>query len=76
MLREMIWVLKEGVVVWLKNSIFLFQVFCISMVVCVGIGNIIGIVIVIVFGGLGVIFWMWIIVVIGLVLSFVESMFV
>lgn len=39
-------------------------------------GNIIGIVIVIVFGGLGVVFWMWIIVIIGLVLSFVESIFV
>lgn len=39
-------------------------------------GNIMGIVIVIVFGGSGVIFWMWIIVIIGLVLSFVESILV
>lgn len=46
------------------------------MVVCVGIGNIIGIVIVIVLGGFGVVFWMWIIFIISLVFSFVESILV
>lgn len=47
-----------------------------SIVFCVGIGNLVGVVIVILVGGLGVVFWMWLIVVIGGVFVFVESILV
>lgn len=43
---------------------------------CVGIGNIVGVVIVVVFGGLGVVFWMWVVVFLGVGLVYVELIFV
>lgn len=39
-------------------------------------GNMVGVVVVFYLGGVGVIFWMWFIVLIGMVISFVESIFV
>lgn len=42
------------------------------MVVIVGIGNIVGVVIVIGIGGFGVLFWMWMIVLLGMVLKYFE----
>lgn len=36
-------------------------------------GNLVGVVVVIFLGGLGVIFWMWMIVLLGMVMGFVES---
>ena len=33
-----------------------------SVVGCVGVGNIVGVVVVIILGGLGVVFWMWLVV--------------
>lgn len=58
------------------GSILLFQVFVIGFVSCVGIGNIVGVVVVLMVGGLGVIFWMWMIVLVGMLFVFVEVMFV
>lgn len=48
----------------------------ISVGLRVGIGNIVGVVIVIVLGGLGVVFWMWVIVFIGVVSVFIEVILV
>lgn len=66
-----------------KNSIYLqlgglilFQLLCISFVVCVGSGNLVGVVLVIIVGGFGVVFWMWVVVFIGMVILFVECFFV
>lgn len=36
-------------------------------------GNLVGVVVVIFLGGVGVIFWMWMIVFLGMVIGFVES---
>lgn len=49
---------------------------CISFVVCVGMGNMVGVVVVLIVGGFGVIFWMWLIVMLGMVIFFVESILV
>lgn len=57
-------------------GIIFFQVFVIGFVSCVGVGNVVGVVIVIVIGGLGVVFWMWVIVFLGMSLVFVELFFV
>lgn len=48
----------------------------IVMVVMIGMGNIVGVVIVVIIGGFGVIFWMWIIVLFGMVIKYVEVIFV
>lgn len=50
--------------------------FCIVVVFYVGIGNFVGVVIVVVVGGLGVLFWMWIIVFLGVVISLIENILV
>lgn len=42
----------------------------------VGIGNIVGVVMVIKFGGLGVLFWMWVVVFFGMVIKYVEGLLV
>lgn len=39
-------------------------------------GNIVGVVIVIYLGGFGVFFWMWLIVLFGMVIKYVEGLFV
>lgn len=49
---------------------------CIVFFVIIGIGNIVGVVIVIKFGGLGVLFWMWFVVLFGMVIKYVECLFV
>lgn len=59
-----------------NKGVLFMQVFFIFVVFWVGIGNLIGVVLVIVIGGSGVVFWMWVVVVVGMVLSFVESMLV
>lgn len=46
------------------------------MVGRIGIGNIVGVVVVIVMGGLGVLVWMCIMVILGLVIVFVEFILV
>lgn len=43
---------------------------------CVGTGNIVGVVVVIGFGGLGVVFWMWMVVFFGVVIVYVEFILV
>lgn len=55
-------------------GVLLFQVLMMMLVGCVGIGNIVGVVIVIIFGGLGVFFWMWMVVFLGVSFVFVEFM--
>lgn len=59
-----------------SGEISLFQVLMICLVVIVGIGNIVGVVMVIFFGGLGVLFWMWCIVLVGMVIKFFEVVLV
>lgn len=78
MIGEMLCLLKDfvGKGEYGEKYIFLFQVFVILLVSCVGIGNLVGVVMVIVIGGLGVIFWMWIIVLLGVLSVFVEFIFV
>lgn len=44
--------------------------------VIIGMGNIVGVVIVCVFGGLGVVFWMWMIVLFGMVIKYGEGVLV
>lgn len=56
---------KVGVVI-------LFEVVCVVIGGCVGCGNIGGVVSVIVVGGLGVVFWMWIWVFFGMIVKCVE----
>lgn len=53
-----------------------YQVLMMVFFVMVGIGNIVGVVIVICLGGLGVFFWMWVMVFFGMVFKFVECIFV
>lgn len=67
--------LFKGSIFSIKEGISLFQVLCISLFVCVGIGNFVGVVVVILLGGVGSIFWMWVIVFLGMVIGFVESVF-
>lgn len=53
-----------------------FQVLMLSFVGWVGVGNIVGVGIVVIFGGLGVVFWMWVIVLVGMFSSFFECILV
>lgn len=48
----------------------------VSLVLCVGIGNIVGVVVVIYLGGVGVVFWMWVVVLVGMVMVYFESVLV
>lgn len=52
--------------------------FCVLIIVffgIVGIGNISGVVFVIFLGGLVVLFWMWVMVFLGMIIKFVEVIF-
>jgi AGCS family alanine or glycine:cation symporter len=63
----------------LKNSrhsdggISPFQAFCTGLAARVGTGNLAGIAVAITLGGPGAIFWMWLVAIIGMATSFVES---
>lgn len=59
-----------------SGDVLSFVVLCIVLVVIVGIGNIVGVVIVIKVGGFGVFFWMWIVVFFGMVIKYLEGVFV
>lgn len=59
-----------------SGDIFFFNVLMIVMFVIVGIGNIVGVVMVIVLGGFGVLFWMWCIVLVGMVIKYGEVLLV
>lgn len=66
-----------------KNSIYLqlgglilFQLLCISFAARVGSGNLVGVALVIIVGGFGVVFWMWVVAFIGMAISFVECFLV
>ncbi|WP_025819622.1 alanine/glycine:cation symporter family protein [Shewanella marina] len=50
-----------------------FQVFCTSMAARVGAGNMAGVAVAISAGGPGAVFWMWVIAVLGMATSMVES---
>lgn len=54
------------------GEVFYFQVFIVVFLGIVGIGNIVGVVIVVLVGGLGVIFWMIVVGIFGMMLKFVE----
>ncbi|WP_112352107.1 alanine/glycine:cation symporter family protein [Shewanella benthica] len=55
------------------DGISSFQVFCTSMAARVGTGNMAGVAIAITVGGAGAIFWMWLIALLGMATSFIES---
>ncbi|MEG1690339.1 MAG: alanine:cation symporter family protein, partial [Hafnia sp.] len=64
----------------LKNSnksdtagISSFQALCTSLAARVGTGNLTGVAIAITAGGPGAIFWMWVVAIIGMSTSFIES---
>lgn len=50
-----------------------FQAFCVTLGGCIGTGNVAGVAMAIVAGGPGVVFWMWLIVLLGACTSFVEN---
>ncbi|GLP97155.1 alanine/glycine:cation symporter family protein [Paraferrimonas sedimenticola] len=50
-----------------------FEVFCTSMAARVGTGNMAGVAVAIVAGGPGAVFWMWLIAVLGMATSMIES---
>jgi len=56
-----------------KDKITPFHVFCVSMGNRIGVGNIVGPITAIIFGGPGAIFWMWIFATLGGATSFVET---
>lgn len=55
------------------NGISAFQAFTISTASRVGTGNITGVALAIAIGGPGAVFWMWLVAIIGMASSFVES---
>ncbi len=63
----------------LKNSrstdggISPFQAFCTGLAARVGTGNLAGVAVAIALGGPGAIFWMWLVAIIGMATSFIES---
>ncbi|WP_163938262.1 sodium:alanine symporter family protein [Paraferrimonas sp. SM1919] len=69
---------SHGVAV-LKNSqvsnhgLSSFQVFCTSMAARVGTGNMAGVAMAVVAGGPGAVFWMWVIAILGMATSMIES---
>ncbi|GLQ32297.1 alanine/glycine:cation symporter family protein [Litoribrevibacter albus] len=50
-----------------------FQAFCTGLAARVGTGNLAGVAVAIVLGGPGAVFWMWLVAIIGMATSFVES---
>ena len=56
-----------------QGGISSFQAFAVGLAARVGIGNIAGVALAVVAGGPGALFWMWIVALIGMATSFVES---
>ena len=56
-----------------QGGISSFQAFAVGLAARVGIGNIAGVALAIVAGGPGALFWMWVVALIGMATSFVES---
>lgn len=56
-----------------SSGISSFQALCTSLAARVGTGNLTGVAIAITAGGPGAIFWMWVVAVIGMATSFIES---
>ena len=56
-----------------RDKITPFHVFCVSMGNRIGVGNIVGPITALIFGGPGAIFWMWIFATLGGATSFVET---
>lgn len=56
-----------------KNQISSFQAFTISLASRVGTGNLAGVAVAIAVGGVGAVFWMWVVALFGAATSFVES---
>ena len=56
-----------------QGGISSFQAFAVGLAARVGIGNIAGVALAVVAGGPGALFWMWVVALIGMATSFVES---
>lgn len=56
-----------------RGGISSFQAFTISLAARVGVGNVFGVAAALILGGPGAIFWMWIVALVGMVTSFMES---
>ena len=56
-----------------QGGISSFQAFAVGLAARVGIGNVAGVALAIVFGGPGALFWMWVVALIGMATAFVES---
>ena len=56
-----------------KGGISSFQAFAVGLAARVGIGNIVGVALAVVAGGPGALFWMWVVALVGMATSFVES---
>ena len=56
-----------------QGGISSFQAFAVGLAARVGIGNVAGVALAIVFGGPGALFWMWVVAIIGMATAFVES---
>ena len=56
-----------------QRGISSFQAFAVGLAARVGIGNIAGVALAVVAGGPGALFWMWVVALIGMATSFVES---
>ncbi|MDN6652159.1 MAG: alanine:cation symporter family protein, partial [Enterobacterales bacterium] len=56
-----------------SSGISSFQALCTSLAARVGTGNLTGVAIAITAGGPGAVFWMWVVAVIGMATSFIES---
>ena len=56
-----------------QGGISSFQAFAVGLAARVGIGNIAGVALAVVAGGSGALFWMWVVALIGMATSFVES---
>ena len=56
-----------------RGGISSFQAFTISLAARVGVGNVFGVAAALILGGPGAIFWMWIVALVGMATSFMES---
>lgn len=56
-----------------QGGISSFQAFTISLAARVGVGNVFGVAAALIIGGPGAIFWMWIVALVGMATSFMES---
>ena len=56
-----------------EGGISSFQAFAVGLAARVGVGNVAGVALALVAGGPGALFWMWVVAVVGMATSFVES---